>query len=189
MLRKTRVTSTNDINPEIIFLLLFEEVYQFLQKVISDMALQILRKKSQFLALQFLLLFIQVIFLYLFHILQHTECSCFILIFGWTCGKTWEWDGVVPCEGIRIPESEKVLLMESWIVGFGIRNTVQGIRNPTKDWNPEFKFYGQILESSTWNPEDRPGFSYMGRMVTAMEKKMVNSFAGQWARYEELYVT
>ena len=69
MLRKTRVTSTNDINPEIIFLLLFEEVYQFLQKVVSDMALQILRKKSQLLALQFLLLFIQVIFLYLFHIL------------------------------------------------------------------------------------------------------------------------
>lgn len=78
MLRKTRVTSTNDINPEIIFLLLFEEVYQFLQKVISDMALQILRKKSQLLAL----LFIEVIFLYLFHILQQTECSCFILIFG-----------------------------------------------------------------------------------------------------------
>ena len=42
---------------------------------------------------------------------------------------------------------------KSGILGFGIRNTGQGIRNPTKDWNPEFKFYWQILESSTWNPE------------------------------------
>ena len=35
----------------------------------------------------------------------------------------------------------------------GIRNTAQGIRNPTNDWNPESKFHGPRLESSTWNPE------------------------------------
>ena len=28
------------------------------------------------------------------------------------------------------------LLVESGILGFGIQNTAQGIRNPTKDWNP-----------------------------------------------------
>ena len=41
-----------------------------------------------------------------------------------------------PCEGIRVLESVKCLLVESGILGFGIRNTAQGIRNPTKDWNP-----------------------------------------------------
>ena len=52
----------------------------------------------------------------------------------------------------RIPESEEVLLqvvseihhifaVEFGILGFGIRNTAQGIRNPTNDWNPESKFH------------------------------------------------
>ena len=40
----------------------------------------------------------------------------------------------------RIPESGKSLLVESWILGFGIRNTAQGIRNST---NPESKFHWQ----------------------------------------------
>ena len=46
-----------------------------------------------------------------------------------------------PCKGIRNPESGKFLLVESGILGFGIRNTAQGIRNPTNVWNPEFKFH------------------------------------------------
>ena len=48
---------------------------------------------------------------------------------------------VVPCKGIRIPKSGKFLLteceiwenftyLESEILGFGIQNTGQGIRNP-----------------------------------------------------------
>ena len=41
--------------------------------------------------------------------------------------------------------------LESWV--FGIQNTAQGIRDPTKDWNPESEFFWQILESSTWNPK------------------------------------
>ena len=60
---------------------------------------------------------------------------------------------VAPYQGIRIPESRKILLIKFEILGFGIRSTAQGIRNPTDIWNPEFKFYGQILESSTWSPE------------------------------------
>ena len=43
------------------------------------------------------------------------------------------------------PESGK-LLADSAILGFGIRN-------PSKDLNPESKFHWQRLESSTWNPE------------------------------------
>jgi len=36
---------------------------------------------------------------------------------------------VAPFKGIN-------LLVGSGILGFGIRNTAQGIRNPTNDWNP-----------------------------------------------------
>ena len=50
-------------------------------------------------------------------------------------------------------ESGNILLMESGIPGFGIRNTAQGIWNPTNDWNSESKFYWQIPESGTWYPE------------------------------------
>ena len=42
---------------------------------------------------------------------------------------------------------------ESRILGFGIQNTAQGIRNPTNDRNPESNFHWQRLESSTWNPQ------------------------------------
>ena len=76
------------------------------------------------------------------------------------------------CKGIRIPESKRVLLfgsrirenflVESHILGFGIRNTAQGIRNPTdncnldpsstdKDWNPP----PGNPESTKWNPESK----------------------------------
>ena len=44
---------------------------------------------------------------------------------------------LAPCKGIRIPESRNFLLVQSGILGFGIRNPALGIRNPTKDWNPE----------------------------------------------------
>ena len=39
------------------------------------------------------------------------------------------------------PESENILHVESGILGFGIRTTVQGIRNPNDDWKPESKFH------------------------------------------------
>ena len=75
-------------------------------------------------------------------------------------------------KGIQIPECGKFLLMESGIRGCGIRNTAS--RNLTDDWNLESKFYWQILESSTWNPEshseesriqDCLGFPFMRRIV------------------------
>ena len=44
---------------------------------------------------------------------------------------------LAPCKGIRIPESTNFLLVESGILGFGIRNPALRICNPTKDWNPE----------------------------------------------------
>ena len=35
-----------------------------------------------------------------------------------------------PCQEIRILESEEVSYVESGILGFGIRSTAQGLRNP-----------------------------------------------------------
>ena len=43
--------------------------------------------------------------------------------------------------GLRITECGNFLLMESEIPDFGIRNTAQGIKNPTSHWNLESKFY------------------------------------------------
>ena len=50
-------------------------------------------------------------------------------------------DLFTPCKGLQIPEFErfclwspesgKIFLVESGIVGFGIHNTAQGFRNPT----------------------------------------------------------
>ena len=47
---------------------------------------------------------------------------------------------VAPCKGNRILESEKFLFVKCGILGTGIRNTAQGIRNPSYDWNPESQF-------------------------------------------------
>ena len=61
--------------------------------------------------------------------------------------------GIASCKEIQIPESGKFLLVESgiWeisrIVCFVIRNTAQGIRNPSNDWNPESKFHWQRIRT------------------------------------------
>ena len=46
---------------------------------------------------------------------------------------------------------------ESGILGSGIQNTTQGIRNPPNDQNPESKIQDSLktLKSSTWNPESK----------------------------------
>ena len=68
-----------------------------------------------------------------------------------TC--TEAYFSITPCKGIWTPKSGNVLLVESGILGFGIRNTAQSIWNPTENWNPESNFTFQRLESSIWNPE------------------------------------
>ena len=81
---------------------------------------------------------------------------------------------VVPCKGIRILESRKFFIVESGILGFGILNTAQGIRNSTLI-RLESGVQVQVIknhgtETSTWNPEstgwiiDCLGFLYMGRI-------------------------
>ena len=49
-------------------------------------------------------------------------------------------DNLWNIEGIGILQSGKLLLVESGILGFGIRKTAERIRNLTSDWNPESKF-------------------------------------------------
>ena len=60
-----------------------------------------------------------------------------------------------PSKVIRVPEAGKFSLVECGILGFGIRNSVQGIRNPTNDWNPEFTAWNPesktVLDSLTWD--------------------------------------
>ena len=75
-----------------------------------------------------------------------------------------DWLGFPPLGSIGIVEYQiqQVYFVESGILGFGIRKTAQGIRNPTNDknpaesstsstaskvWNPEFK---AVLDSFTW---------------------------------------
>ena len=55
---------------------------------------------------------------------------------------------------IRKLELEKVLLVESGMLGFGIQNSVQVIGNRMNDWNPESKFDRLgIQKSSAWSPD------------------------------------
>ena len=60
---------------------------------------------------------------------------------------------------MRIRESEKILLVESGLLGFGIRNTAQGIRNPT--WS---KIQVPHLDS----------FMYMGRFLQQVERGTIS---------------
>ena len=80
-----------------------------------------------------------------------------------TCSKA----DIALCEGIRISESAKFLLVESWIQQMfaeesGIPLEESGIPlmighwNPTDDWNPESKFHWQGLQNPSpgiRNPE------------------------------------
>ena len=88
--------------------------------------------------------------------------------------------GITQCKGIRIPESgkfvfvesgsRKTLLVESTILGYGVRYHLNESGIPL---NPESKFHWQTLECSTWNVEstiqDCAGFLYMGRQVETQQ--------------------
>ena len=86
-----------------------------------------------------------------------------------------------PCKWIRIPKPVKYFLVESGIrenCVCGIWTTGQGIRNPTKDWNPESKFHWQRLEESTWNRESTAW--------NPESKTILDSFT--WSDYVQDYV-
>ena len=53
------------------------------------------------------------------------------------------------------PDSGKNFLLEFGILGFGVRNTAQGIQNPTNNKHLESIIHWQRLEYSTWIPESK----------------------------------
>ena len=52
-------------------------------------------------------------------------------------------------------KSGKVLLVEYGILGFGIRNITQGIRNPTYDWNSESRIQVPLKKTGIQYLESR----------------------------------
>ena len=67
-----------------------------------------------------------------------------------------EWSPHMRESGIR----ESFACRIGRILGFGIRKTAQGIRNPTDHWSPESKFNrhkigGQFLESGIHRVESK----------------------------------
>ena len=84
------------------------------------------------------------------------------------------------CKGIQISESWKFLLLESRILGFGIRNIAHGFRNQS-NWRLESRIQVPLTntvihncypESTAWNPEssDDCQFPYMGRTVRYLQR-------------------
>ena len=83
--------------------------------------------------------------------------------------------------------------MESEILGFVFRNTAQGIRRPTNDWNPEPKFHWQRLEyntrnpeSTAWNPESKPALIPLHGAKSSRNQSMDKyRIYIQWSRLPE----
>ena len=119
--------------------------------------------------------------------------------------NAWNRLEVARCDGIRIPESKKVslvgsriwenLLVESQILDFGIRNTAQGIGNPTDNCNLESKFHRQRLKSTTWKSgihevefriQDCLGFPCMGCTWLRVAKQPRNCM--QWTFWDYRWI-
>ena len=82
------------------------------------------------------------------HFQKEARCTTFLVKMSFICMRmkneargNSEMAYFALCKGIQISESWKFLLLESRILGFGIRNTAHGFRNQTNDWNPESKFH------------------------------------------------
>ena len=75
---------------------------------------------------------------------KDTNCFSIVLIF-----EKFDIVDVAPGKGIQ----EIFSPVECETLILGIRNTAQGIRNPTSNYDPESKFHRQRLASSTWNSE------------------------------------
>ena len=60
------------------------------------------------------------------------------------------WNGFFSLKSLhvmRIPESEKFLLVESGLLGFRIRNTGEVLRIPDNKWNAESKFHWKLIRN------------------------------------------
>ena len=80
-------------------------------------------------------------------------------------------------------------LLNFGVLGFGIRNSAQGILNPANDWSPESKFHWKKnAESSSLNPihgvesriQVRLRFPYMGWYGARLHLRYCYLSVGQW---------
>ena len=55
----------------------------------------------------------------------------------WSLNAYGSFPRVTLCKKIRIPEPMNLSVLESGILGLGIRNPALGILQPANDWNPE----------------------------------------------------
>ena len=78
-----------------------------------------------------------------------------------------EWKSLISphVRSSRFQNLEKFFLMESGILGFGIWNSAQWIRNIANNWNPEFKFHWQAIRPLESKIQDCPGFIGIGRKI------------------------
>ena len=75
-------------------------------------------------------------------------------------------DWTMPTNSPQVRESRKILHVESGILGFGIQNTAQRIRNPSSDWNPESL---QRLESRIQVPLTKTRIQYLEYRIRGVE--------------------
>ena len=68
---------------------------------------------------------------------------------SWLCREVWNgcFFSLKSLHVMRIPECEKFLLVESGLLGFGIRNTAEVLRIPDNNWNPESKFHLKLIRN------------------------------------------
>ena len=74
---------------------------------------------------------------------------------------------------IRIPESDKFLLVKSGILGFGIWNSMRGIWDRANNWNPE---------STAWKSESKTVLDYLRKLPIYPSPKptlTLTSYLGQ----------
>ena len=66
-----------------------------------------------------------------------------------------------------------------------LRNTAQGIRIPTNDWNPESKFHSQRLKLSTWNPESNAWNPEFKTILDSLASLTLTKFFMKWGKVRE----
>ena len=104
---------------------------------------------------------------------------------------------IAPCKGIRIRETRNFLLVDSGILGFGIRNPALSIRNPTKDWNPEsnlLKIYSRLNWASRSKekpsleslPREKEGILYAHALIWAVEVLQRHFLCIVYVQYQHL---
>ena len=94
-------------------------------------------------------------YIYLIEEVSERSLNCLILVWIALCLQARLSLNFIPCRGIQVPESRKVLLLESGTLAFGIQNTDQGIWNPTNDWTWKSKFDWQRIQNPRGGIQNR----------------------------------